>query len=329
MHKGAVGATAQGDINLCITMMLQPCFHFRPITDSKIQRLLPVGTAFCFETQAPIEIPVAPPDGRRFPCKASRSPHMRITSLHFNPLLSMAIFKLTWPSKSWEGLMVNEISSCHPLTLLGSKLHLYNITVTEDQSFLCDFLRSLSITYHYFLAPTIPTFSSTMASRDSTLLHLMSLITTRGKEFNDLKLQKLIKIVEQLDIDLEVNDEVSVVIDPQATDGAPSTQGIKRPAAVVPEGESLSKRLDDRELRVVVSGYQTLLKDSYTKTCRYSISLEGAPTEDVSASAPVPATAPVSKPAQAATPLADAEAVNTASCASPSFGTCSARSLIS
>lgn len=71
-----------------------------------------------------------------------------------------------------------------------------------------------------------------MESRESTLLHLIGLITTKGKDFNELKLQKLVKIAEQPGIDLEANDENQLVTATQAPDATPAAQGTKRPAIV-------------------------------------------------------------------------------------------------
>ena len=46
-----------------------------------------------------------------------------------------------------------------------------------------------------------------MESRDSKLIYLVGLIATHGKDFNELKLEQLLKIVEQPDINIELDED--------------------------------------------------------------------------------------------------------------------------
>ena len=46
-----------------------------------------------------------------------------------------------------------------------------------------------------------------MESRNEKVIRLISLVAANGSQFNDLKLEKLLKIVEQPDINIEIDQD--------------------------------------------------------------------------------------------------------------------------
>jgi hypothetical protein len=74
--------------------------------------------------------------------------------------------------------------------------------------------------------------TSAMESRNEKVIRLIGLVAANGSQFNDLKLEKLLKIVEQPDINIEIDHDSA---------GAPTT-GTKRAPDNPMEGEGLKKK---------------------------------------------------------------------------------------
>ena len=71
-----------------------------------------------------------------------------------------------------------------------------------------------------------------MESRNEKVMRLIGLVAANGNQFNDLKLEKLLKIAEQPDINIEIDHDSA---------GAPTT-GTKRAPDNPMEGDLKKKR---------------------------------------------------------------------------------------
>jgi hypothetical protein len=74
--------------------------------------------------------------------------------------------------------------------------------------------------------------TSAMESRNEKVMRLIGLVAANGNQFNDLKLEKLLKIVEQPDINIEIDQDSA---------GAP-TRGTKCAPDNSMEGDGLKKK---------------------------------------------------------------------------------------
>lgn len=97
-----------------------------------------------------------------------------------------------------------------------------------------------------------------MESRDSKLIHLVGLIAMHGKDYNELKLEKLLKIVEQADINIEINQDGARAPNEQALSSTGKmertpTRGTKRVSDDSMNGDSHKKRRAESSVSAMVS----------------------------------------------------------------------------